>query len=245
MTPSSLSPTVDHAGIRSRSRRWRPLALALLLGLSGSATLLATPMAEAQAAPAAAATSVAAGLHELQSRWANISYQLPESRREDAFDQLYQRATALVAAHPQSAELHTWAGIIRASEAGAGGGLSALSQVKEARQQFEKALAIDPKVLNGSAYTSLGTLYHKVPGWPIAFGDDDKARELLQKGLAVNPDGIDSNYFWADFLHDQGDDAQARQALQKALAAAPRPGRESADAGRRQDIQKLMSQLKS
>ncbi|WFF43612.1 hypothetical protein EVC62_12130 [Salinicola endophyticus] len=221
------------------------MVLALALGLSTSGTLLATPMAQAQAAPAASATSVAAGLHELQNRWANINYQLPESRREDAFDQLYQRATALVAAHPQSAELHTWAGIIRASEAGAGGGLSALSQVKEARQQLEKALAIDPKVLDGSAYTSLGTLYHKVPGWPIAFGDDDKARELLQKGLAINPNGIDSNYFWADFLHDQGDDAQARQALQKALAAAPRPGRESADAGRRQDIQKLMSQLKS
>ena len=35
--------------------------------------------------------------------------------------------------------------------------------------------------------SSLGVLYYKVPGWPIGFGDKDKARDLLQKALAVNP----------------------------------------------------------
>ncbi|GHB21860.1 tetratricopeptide repeat protein [Salinicola rhizosphaerae] len=200
-------------------------------------------VAEAASPTHDAETSVAAGLHELQSRWANIRYQTPEARREDAFDQLYQRAQALLETHPDSAELYTWAGIIRASEAGAGGGLSALSQVKDARQAFEKALAIDPDTLNGSAYTSLGTLYHQVPGWPISFGDDDKAKTLLQNGLSINPDGIDSNFFWAGFLHDNDDDAGARQALQKALAASPRPGREVADAGRREEIQRLLSEL--
>ena len=36
----------------------------------------------------------------------------------------------------------------------------------------------------GSAYTSLGTLYFKVPGWPVGFGDEEKAEELLRKALA-------------------------------------------------------------
>ncbi|OLO04850.1 hypothetical protein BTW07_07930 [Salinicola socius] len=205
--------------------------------------VLAAQPLTASASTAVSAATVAAGLHELQSRWANIQYQTPEARRADAFEQLYQRAQALLEAQPKSAELHTWAGIIRGSQAGAEGGLSALSQVKEARAEFEQALSIDPTTLSGSAYTSLGTLYHQVPGWPISFGDDDKARQLLRKGLSLNPDGIDSNYFWADFLHDQGDDAKARQAIEKAMAAAPRPGRETADAGRRQDIQALLNEI--
>ncbi|WP_232823851.1 MULTISPECIES: hypothetical protein [Salinicola] len=213
------------------------------IALTDSPMVLAAQPLTASASTAVSAATVAAGLHELQSRWANIQYQTPEARRADAFEQLYQRAQALLEAQPKSAELHTWAGIIRGSQAGAEGGLSALSQVKEARAEFEQALSIDPTTLSGSAYTSLGTLYHQVPGWPISFGDDDKARQLLRKGLSLNPDGIDSNYFWADFLHDQGDDAKARQAIEKAMAAAPRPGRETADAGRRQDIQALLNEI--
>jgi Tfp pilus assembly protein PilF len=45
-----------------------------------------------------------------------------------------------------------------------------------------------------------GALYYQVPGWPIGFGDKDKANELLKKALALNPDGIDPNYFYGDFL---------------------------------------------
>ncbi|WP_251977268.1 hypothetical protein [Salinicola avicenniae] len=227
----------------TRRQTLRPLWLALVL----VAGLPAIDAVAAPATPTAATetteTDISAGLHELQSRWAQIRYRTPEARRESAFDQLYQRAQALTNAHPDSAALATWAGIIRASQAGAGGGLSALSQVKDARQAFEHAIALDPQVLSGSAYTSLGTLYHQVPGWPISFGDDDRARELLLKGLAIDPDGLDSNYFWADYLHDNDDDAGARQALQKAEAAAPRPGREIADAGRREEIRQLAAEL--
>ncbi len=116
------------------------------------------------------------------------------------------------------------------------GGLGALALVKEARGQFEKALALEPRALDGSAYTSLGSLYYQVPGWPLGFGNDKKAWELLVQGLAINPQGIDANYFYGDFLRDQGDYAGAEKAFKHALEAAPRPGRELADAGRRKEI---------
>nr|CDQ33837.1 type IV pilus biogenesis/stability protein PilW [Virgibacillus halodenitrificans] len=187
--------------------------------------------------------TVASGVHELQSRWARIQYKTPEERRVDDFDQLYQRAQALIDAQPGTAELYIWAGIIRSSEAGAKGGLGALSLVKEAKDDLEKALSLDASALDGSAYTSLGALYYQVPGWPIGFGDDDKAKAMLQKGLALNPHGIDPLYFWGDYLHDQGQDAAARQALQRALQAAPRPRREVADQGRREQIHQLLDEL--
>jgi len=187
--------------------------------------------------------AVAGGVHELQSRWARIQYRTPKDKRVDGFDQLYQRAETLIDQHPDAAELYIWAGIIRSSEAGAKGGLGALSLVKEARGDLEKALSLDVTALDGSAYTSLGALYYQVPGWPIGFGDDDKARAMLQKGLSLNPDGIDPLYFWGDYQHDQGHDAKAREALEKALKAAPRPGREVADQGRRKQIHELLGKL--
>jgi tetratricopeptide (TPR) repeat protein len=71
-----------------------------------------------------------------------------------------------------------------------------------------------------------------------------KRQEYLRKALQINPDGIDPNYFYAEFLYDEDDYAGALQHLEKALKAAPRPGRASADEGRRQDIQKLMAKVR-
>ena len=60
-----------------------------------------------------------------------------------------------------------------------------------------QAEKIDSNALNGSIYTSLGSLYYKVPGWPIGFGDNSKALIYLKKALQINPNGIDANYFYA------------------------------------------------
>ncbi|MDP2247983.1 MAG: tetratricopeptide repeat protein, partial [Nitrosomonadales bacterium] len=120
------------------------------------------------------------------------------------------------------------------------GGLGALKQAEKARDLLLLAEKINPQALQGSAYTTLGSLHYKVPGWPIGFGDKKKARTYLEKALQINPDGIDPNYFYADFLSEQGDYNKALQYYEKALAATPRPGREDADAGRRQEIESGM-----
>jgi len=192
--------------------------------------------------------SALAGLDEdvraLQNDWAEIKYRRPAAEQEKAFAELTRSADAVRARHPGRAEPQIWYGIIAASYAGARGGLGALSLAKDAKKALEQALAADPKALDGSAYTSLGSLYYQVPGWPIGFGSDDKARELLQKALALNPDGIDSNYFYGDFLSRQGDRDGARRALDRALKAPPRPGRALADEGRRKEIESLLAALK-
>ena len=180
----------------------------------------------------------------LQKEWEQIKYALPAAEQEKAFEALTRSADAVRARHAGRAEPQIWYGIIAASYAGARGGLGALSLVKDAKKALEQALAIDAKALDGSAYTSLGSLYYQVPGWPIGFGDDDKARELLQKALALNPDGIDPNYFFGDFLYRKGDQEGARQALMKALKAPPRPDRPLADQGRRKEIESLLAAMR-
>ncbi|MBD9562790.1 tetratricopeptide repeat protein [Pseudomonas sp. PDM09] len=179
-------------------------------------------------------------LNGIQQSWAHIQYELPAEQRTAAFEKLASQASAFTQERQSLAEAWIWSGIVTSSWAGAQGGLGALSKVKAAKVDLEKALAIDPKALQGSAYTSLAALYDRVPGWPIGFGDADKAEQLLKQALQLNPAGIDSLYFWGDHLYRQKRYGEARDALQKALQAAPRPGRESADAGRRKEIEALL-----
>lgn len=179
----------------------------------------------------------------LQQRWADINYQLDEDKREQAFTELVGTADQVVAANADKAEAYIWRGIIKSSLAGAKGGLGALGVAEESKADFEKALALDANALQGSAYTSLGVLYFKVPGWPIGFGSDKKAAELLTKALTINPQGIDPNYFYAELLADKRDYSKAMRYLEQAKQAPKRPGRESADAGRQQEIAMLMAKV--
>ncbi len=182
-------------------------------------------------------------LLQTQRGWAEANYNLQGKAQIEAFEELITKTDLYLTNNPDDADLWIWNGIVKSTQAGAKGGLGALSLAKSAKQSLEKALAIDPNALDGSAYTSLGTLYHKVPGWPIGFGSDKKAAEFLKKALAVNPNGIDANYFYGEFLYDEGEYTEAKQFLMKAKQAAPRPGRELADQGRQKEIDALLAKV--
>ncbi len=184
------------------------------------------------------------GLTDIQQQWDRTNFTLTGKAQIESFEQLQADSEAYTAAHPGQAEGWLWRGIVDSSFAGAKGGLGALGLAKRARKHFDQAIAIDGDAMQGSAYSSLGTLYYSVPGWPIGFGDDDKAEELLKKGLSLDPDGIESNYFYAGFLVDQKKPTQAREFYQKALSAPPRAGRAIADKGRREQIRAAIDALK-
>lgn len=179
----------------------------------------------------------------LQKRWAEVNYTLQGDEQIEAWEALASRADKIVAAYPGSAGAWIWKGIIKSSYAGAKGGLGALGLVKDSRKSLEKALSIDPDAMQGSAYTSLGALYFKVPGWPIGFGDDDKAKQLLKQALKINPNGIDSNYFYGEFLLENGKYQEAKHYLLKARNAAPRPERPLADEGRQREISERLDSI--
>lgn len=173
----------------------------------------------------------------LQHEWAIVNYQTPEDRRESAFETLAGMAHDVSQRYPQNAEPMIWEAIILASEAKVKGGFSALGLARDARNLLLAAEKINPNALDGSIYTSLGSLYYKVPGWPIGFGDHKKAKAYLEKALKMNPNGIDANYFFGDLMLEDGNSDTAIMYLKKALAAPPRLGREVADAGRKTEIQ--------
>lgn len=190
-----------------------------------------------------ASASLEDDITHLQTRWAEVNYQLEGKAQLSAFEQLVAEADSVTAAYPERAEGWIWSGIIKSTYAGANGGLGALSLAKASRKDLEQAIAIDPQALAGAACTSLGTLYYSVPGWPVGFGDRRKAEQLLKRALSIDPQGIDSNYFYGDFLLRQKRYDDARKHLLLAQHAAPRPGREVADAGRQREIAAALERI--
>ena len=199
-------------------------------------TLLGLPALYAQSATDTVAV--------LQHDWARVNYELQGEQQKAAYEALIERADAAVAENHGSAPILIWNGIIKSSYAGIKGGLGALSLAKKARKSLRAAMAIDDTALDGSAYTSLGTLYYRVPGWPLGFGSDKKAVKLLEKALEINPEGIDSNYFYADYLIHNKEFNKAQKYLLRAQQAAPRVSRPVADAGRQKEILAALSGLR-
>jgi len=179
----------------------------------------------------------------LQQEWDQANFGTPDKKHKaEALKALAEQSRIEAGQNPADADVQIWTGIILSTYAGEAG-MSALSLVKEAKTCFEKSISLNPTALNGSAYTSLGSLYYQVPGWPVSFGDDEKAEELLKKGLSLDPAGFDANYFYADFLLNQKKYREATIHFEKVINAAPRTGRELADTGRKLQAQEAMVKI--
>ncbi|MDC8803592.1 hypothetical protein PRZ61_09075 [Halomonas pacifica] len=200
---------------------------ALALGVS----LVFSPLAVAQQQEVA----------ELRRQWERITTQPGE--QGDALAALAERAETLVGEYPEAAELLTWQGIILASEARERGGLSALSRARSAREALERAVELDPQGLNGSAYVTLGALYDRVPGGLIGFGDDDTAEAMFQRALAIRPQGIDVNFYYAEFLVESGRQDEAIAHARRALEGEARAERQASDEALRTQARALLRRL--
>ena len=211
---------------------------------AGAALLLAASLLVALGT-AARAAGMEDAVAEVQRDWEVTRYQTPAAEREKKFEALATKAHQVSEAFPGRSEPLIWEGIVVSTLAAEKGGLGALGLVKQAKALYEAAIQVDGAALDGSAYNSLGVLYYKVPGWPIGFGDKKKAGELLQKALAINPRGIDPNFFYGEYLVETKRPEEAVAYLERALQAPARPGRQIADAGRREEARALLDRIKA
>lgn len=175
------------------------------------------------------ATDLNQRLQQLESRWAETYYSYPENQQAEAYRDLLEKTATLVKAYPQQAEPKILHAVVISTNAGVENGFSALSSIKQARDLLLAAIAVDPNAFDGSAFVNLGTLYYMVPGWPISFGDNEKAEQLLLTALKINPNGIDANYFYGDFLLTQGKASEAIKHFEIASKAPVRPEQAFAD----------------
>jgi tetratricopeptide (TPR) repeat protein len=192
--------------------------------------------------PASAHAGVTEEVKAINDGWAHIVYEVRgSSTQTKALDALAKEASKVVARYPGKAEPLLWQGIVTSEQANRANIFHKLGLATRAKDIIAKAYAIDPKAADGGAAMSLGVLYYKVPGSPIGFGDDDRARRLLKEALALDPNGLDANYFYGDYLLDQGDKKSAAAFLHKALQAPHDKSRPVWDAGRRREVKALLA----
>ena len=175
------------------------------------------------------AGAVEQAVQKIESQWAHIHYNVAKEQQEAAYQQLLAEVKVLNLQHPDQAELIIQQAIIIASNADNIDAFSALEAANQARELLMRAIQLDPNASEGAAFVTLGSLYYMVPGWPIAYGDTNKADALLKKALVINPNTIDANYFYGDFLATQGKQKQAVSYFKRAVAIPVRKNQEFAD----------------
>ena len=187
-----------------------------------------------------------ADIHNIELRWEHIKFDEDGSPNQfDHIDALAKLAAGLVEKYPGRVEPLIWEGIVTSEEAGMAGTLSAMGYAKKAKAVLEQAYERDPAALDAGASTSLGVLYSRVPAWPIGFGDNKKALELLTQGVSLAPNGMDANYFYADFLMTQHEYAAAEKVLKHALTLPPQTNRPLWDKNRRAVIRELKAKAEA
>ena len=191
-----------------------------------------------------------AALLKIALSWEHIKFEeTNKNLQEQQMAAVAEHAAAVAQQFHGHVEAQIWLGIIiseQASMAGENGSpFKALSFAKHAREILEPIAKQYPAVLDAGAPTSLGVLYSRVPGFPIAFGDKAKARALLQEAIKYAPDGLDANYFYGDFLYSQHEYPAAQQIFKHALSLPPHPDRPIWEKSRRLVMQEDLVKMQN
>ncbi|NOU21412.1 MAG: tetratricopeptide repeat protein [Methyloglobulus sp.] len=181
----------------------------------------------------------------IESEWASIYYKLPKNKQEAAYDTLLIKAEQLADQFPHAAEPLFWQALVIATHAELQDGFTALKAIHQSRDLLLQAIKINPQTANGSAYVTLGTLYYMVPSWPIAFGDNEKAEKMFQAALKINPNGIDANYFYGDFLLANNQPKEAQKYFEKALSSPSRKEQSFADSKLKDEVKLALANTKN
>jgi tetratricopeptide (TPR) repeat protein len=183
-------------------------------------------------------------LQSIESEWASIYYSTPKQHQDKAYNRLLDKTISLSRNFPGKAEPFIWEAIVKATNADNLDPVSALEAIHEAHDLLLKAIEINPLAMDGSAYVTLGTLYYMTPKWPIAFGDAAAAERMLQTALKINPNGIDANYFYANYLLLNNNLEEAEKYFERAIAIPSRTKQLYADNQLKEEAKSALEQTR-
>lgn len=191
------------------------------------------------------ALNVTMAIDDIERAWASAYYDQTKTNSSEAYRKLLKQTEALTAMFPTRAEPLLWQAIIIATDADHQPPIKALAQINRAHDLLLQAIEIDPNGVAGSAQATLGTLYYMAPAWPIAFGDSDKAEQFFLSALKINPNSIEANYFYGDFLQEQNKTTLAESYFKKALAIPARASQLLADKSLQQQAARALQDIGS
>lgn len=146
------------------------------------------------------------GLSEpLTWRLARTYYSLgdrsPEKVRKKYYSRCIERADQAIELNIKSAWGFFLRGLCRGKLGEMQGVWSSLSIIKPLKQDFKKAVKLDPSVSQGGPHRALGKLYLELPG--LLGGSVDKSVNHLKQAVLLGPTFADNYLFLADALYEQ------------------------------------------
>ena len=181
----------------------------------------------------------------LQSEWSEVFYLAPRQTKTARYQDLLTRTQSLKGKNPDRAEPLIVEAIILCTYSASALGLDTLELLETSRDLLQKAIAMDPLALEGAAYVTLGNLYRRLPGWPLLYGDKKRARALFESGVRRYPEGIDTNFFYGDFLLEEGERLKAIPYLEQAERAPIRPTLRVSDTRLKEELKTILKDARN
>jgi len=161
--------------------------------------------------------SVIAELARLECAHAEV--ELQKSKRLEYYKQCIETADKALARNANDVVAIYWKAVAMGKLSEEMGVLNALRMTRSMENLFLRVIALDEHYDEAGGHKALGRIYHKLPGFPISFGSNEKALYHLQRAYALYPNDIITRAFYAEILFDTGNKRMARQHAEFILTA--------------------------
>ena len=144
--------------------------------------------------------------------------EMDKERRVQLFERCIAVADRAIALNPNDVRGLFWKSVAMGKMAEDSGIVNAFRMLRPMEKMLLKVVALDEKYENAGAHRALGRMYHKLPGFPISFGSNQKALAHLKRAHELFPRDVITRAFYAEVLYDEGRKAEARRHADFVLA---------------------------
>lgn len=144
--------------------------------------------------------------------------EMDKERRVQLFERCIAIADQSLALNANDVRGLFWKAAAMGKMAEDSGIVNAFRMLRPMEKMLLKVVTLDEKYENAGAHRALGRMYHKLPGFPISFGSNQKALAHLKRAHELFPRDIITRAFYAEVLYDEGRKAEARRHADFVLA---------------------------
>ncbi|PXW86400.1 TRAP transporter TatT component family protein [Nitrosomonas sp. Nm84] len=144
--------------------------------------------------------------------------ELDKNRRVQQFEKCIAIADQALVLNANDVRGLFWRAAAMGKMAEDSGIVNALRMLRPMEKMLLKVVALDEKYENAGAHRALGRMYHKLPGFPISFGSNQKALMHLKRAHELFPRDVITRAFYAELLYDEGKRDEARKHADFVLA---------------------------
>lgn len=152
-------------------------------------------------------------------KYMQAQLELDKKRRVKLFEECIAIADQSLALNGNDVRGLFWKAAAMGKIAEDSGILNALKMLRPMEKMLLRVVTLDEHYENAGAHRALGRMYHKLPGFPVSFGSNQKALQHLERAYKLFPKDVITRAFYADLLFDTGNKTEARKHANFVLAA--------------------------